>query len=205
MLLEQSTTTTLLVKRCLAGDAIAWQQLVDTYARLVHSIPVRHGLSQDEVSDVGQEVFIALAKNLHQLEDPERLPAWLVTTARRFSWRALQKRRREHLGDQSDISDDPAIDNTMTTQVQPLFQTMPSMGELFEGWNRQELLAQAFTRLQARCQTLLRMLFMETSEPSYDEISTELALPKGSIGPTRNRCLQNLRTVLEELGFDQNR
>ncbi len=81
MLLEQSTTTTLLVKRCLAGDAIAWQQLVDTYARLVHSIPVRHGLSQDEVSDVGQEVFIALAKNLHQLEDPERLPAWLVTTA----------------------------------------------------------------------------------------------------------------------------
>ncbi len=205
MLLEQSTTTTLLVKRCLAGDAIAWQQLVDTYARLVHSIPVRHGLSQDEVSDVGQEVFIALAKNLHQLEDPERLPAWLVTTARRFSWRALQKRRREHLGDQSDISDDPAIDNTMSTQVQPLFQTMPSMGELFEGWNRQELLAQAFTRLQARCQTLLRMLFMETSEPSYDEISTELALPKGSIGPTRNRCLQNLRTVLEELGFDQNR
>lgn len=205
MLLEQSTTTTLLVKRCLAGDAIAWQQLVDTYARLVHSIPVRHGLSQDEVSDVGQEVFIALAKNLHQLEDPERLPAWLVTTARRFSWRTLQKRRREHLGDQSDISDDPAIDNTMSTQVQPLFQTMPSMGELFEGWNRQELLAQAFTRLQARCQTLLRMLFMETSEPSYDEISTELALPKGSIGPTRNRCLQNLRTVLEELGFDQNR
>ena len=205
MLLEQSTTTTLLVKRCLAGDAIAWQQLVDTYARLVHSIPVRHGLSQDEVSDVGQEVFIALAKNLHQLEDPERLPAWLVTTARRFSWRALQKRRREHLGDQSDISDDPAIDNTMSTQVQPLFQTMPSMGELFEGWNRQELLAQAFTRLQARCQTLLRMLFMETSEPSYDEISTELALPKGSIGPTRNRCLQNLRTILEELGFDQNR
>ena len=205
MLLEQSTTPTLLVKRCLAGDAAAWQQLVDTYARLVHSIPVRHGLSQDEVSDVGQEVFIALAKNLHQLEDPERLPAWLVTTARRFSWRALQKRRREHLGDQSDISDDPAIDNTMSTQVQPLFQTMPSMAELFEGWNRQELLAQAFTRLQARCQTLLRMLFMETSEPSYDEISTELALPKGSIGPTRNRCLQNLRTILEELGFDQNR
>jgi len=205
MLLEQSTTTTLLVKRCLAGDAAAWQQLVDTYARLVHSIPVRHGLSQDEVSDVGQEVFIALAKNLHQLEDPERLPAWLVTTARRFSWRALQKRRREHLGDQSDISDDPAIDNTMSTQVQPLFQTMPSMGELFEGWNRQELLAQAFSQLQARCQALLRMLFMETSAPSYDEISTELALPKGSIGPTRNRCLQNLRTVLEELGFDQNR
>ena len=205
MLLEQSTTTTLLVKRCLAGDAIAWQQLVDTYARLVHSIPVRHGLSQDEVSDVGQEVFIALAKNLHQLEAPEPRPPWLVASARRFSWRALQKRRREHLGDQSDISDDPAIDNTMSTQVQPLFQTMPSMGELFEGWNRQELLAQAFTRLQARCQTLLRMLFMETSEPSYDEISTELALPKGSIGPTRNRCLQNLRTVLEELGFDQNR
>jgi DNA-directed RNA polymerase specialized sigma24 family protein len=46
----------------------------------------------------------------------------------------------------------------------------------------------------------LLLLFLDHTEPSYDEISEQLGLPKGSIGPTRNRCLQQLRTILEGLG-----
>lgn len=198
--LDQAVSTTTLVQRCLAGDASAWQQLVDRYARLVHSIPVRHGLTSDEVSDVGQEVFLALAQHLHQIEDPERLPSWLVTTARRFSWRVLQKRRNEYTGEKSDISEETALDATV---IQPVFSKTPSMSELLEGWNRQELLAQAMSQLQERCRQLLRMLFLDASEPSYDEISNQTGLPKGSIGPTRIRCLQQLRSILEEMGFDE--
>lgn len=198
--LDQGVSTTTLVQRCLAGDASAWQQLVDRYARLVHSIPVRHGLTSDEVNDVGQEVFLALAQHLHQIEDPERLPSWLVTTARRFSWRVLQKRRNEYTGEKSDISEEQALD---ATAIQPVFSKTPSMNELLEGWNRQELLVQAMSHLQDRCRQLLRMLFLDASEPSYDEISNQTGLPKGSIGPTRIRCLQQLRSILEEMGFDE--
>lgn len=202
--LEQTTTTTSLVQRCLAGDTTAWQQLVDRYARLVHSIPVRHGLSPDEVSDVGQDTFIALAQHLHQIEDPERLPSWLITTARRLSWRMLQKRRNENVGSLSDISEDPLIDESASSQPQPLFRSMPSINELLEGWNRQESLGEALSQLQDRCRSLLTMLFLDSNEPSYDEISSELGLPKGSIGPTRTRCLQQLRSILESLGYDNN-
>ncbi|MFN8439151.1 MAG: sigma-70 family RNA polymerase sigma factor [Caldilineaceae bacterium] len=200
---DQAIPTTTLVKRCLAGDANAWQQLVNRYARLVHSIPVRHGLTPDEVNDVGQEVFLALAQYLHQIEDPEKLPSWLITTARRFSWRTLQKRRNEYTGEQSDIGEEQAFTPTHEPQAQPIFSKMPSMNELLEGWNRQELLAQAMAQLQDRCRRLLSMLFLDTSEPSYEEISNQTGLPKGSIGPTRIRCLQQLRTILEELGFDE--
>lgn len=196
---DQAITTTDLVDRCLSGDAHAWQQLVNRYARLVHSIPVRHGLTPDEVNDVGQEVFLALAQSLHQIEDPEKLPSWLITTARRFSWRVLQKRRNEYTGEQSDIGDEQAPANV--SQMQPVFSKIPSMNELLEGWNRQELLAKAMTQLQERCRRLLSMLFLDTSEPSYEEISSQTGLPKGSIGPTRIRCLQQLRTILEEMGF----
>lgn len=196
---DQAITTTDLVDRCLSGDAHAWQQLVNRYARLVHSIPVRHGLTPDEVNDVGQEVFLALAQYLHQIEDPEKLPSWLITTARRFSWRVLQKRRNEYTGEQSDIGDEQAHANV--SQMQPVFSKIPSMNELLEGWNRQELLAKAMTQLQERCRRLLSMLFLDTSEPSYEEISSQTGLPKGSIGPTRIRCLQQLRTILEEMGF----
>lgn len=75
--------TTALVQRCLHGNQQAWNELVARYARLVHSVPVRHGLAPHKVDVVGQEIFLALAQNLHAIDDPERLPGWLVTTARR--------------------------------------------------------------------------------------------------------------------------
>jgi DNA-directed RNA polymerase specialized sigma24 family protein len=84
-----------LVERCLRGDAAAWRTLVERYARLVRSIPARQGFSPAEVDDVGQEVFLALAQNLHTIEDAERLPGWLVTTTRRICWRFQARRRSD--------------------------------------------------------------------------------------------------------------
>jgi len=169
--------------------------LVQRYARLVHAVPVRHGLSPVEVDDVGQEVFLALAQNLHEIEDPERLPGWLVTTARRVSWRAIQRRRQEET---VDTQEPQAADSGKLT---PIVTAMPTPDDLLKTWGRQEALAQGMSRLQPRCRELLTLLFLDTSEPSYDDISMELDLPKGSIGPTRNRCLQQLRTILEGLGI----
>ena len=192
---DSTTSNQELVKHCLNGDQRAWQQLVTRYARLVHSIPVRHGLTSTEVDDVGQEVFLALAQHLHQVEDPERLPAWLITTARRLSWRALQKRKREQPVDDADLSE-------TTAETTPfLGTTMPSIAELHEGWGRQEAIHAGLNRLGARCRDLLTMIFLRPEEPSYDDISAQLGIAKGSIGPTRSRCLNQLRDILEGLGF----
>lgn len=188
----------ILIERCLRGDAEAWRALVDRYARLVHSVPVRYGLSQPEVDDVGQEVFLALAQNLHRIEDPERLPAWLLTTARRASWRALNQRKREQPGIEETVGE---LEVRSGQVVGSARHTVPSMHELLLGWGRQEALDQAMARLRERCRTLLTLLFLDPAEPSYDEISTRLGVSKGSIGPTRTRCLTQLRAILEGLGF----
>ena len=193
--INHSPSNTVLVQRCLNGNARAWQQLVDRYSRLVHSVPVRHGLTPAEVDDVGQEVFLALAQYLHQVEDPERIPGWLVTTARRLSWRAIQKRKREAPAVEADLSEAfPArvAESSVTT--------MPSMSELSDGWGRQEVLAEGLQRMGERCRSLITMVFLDQDEPSYDDISEELGMPKGSIGPTRNRCLKQLRSILEGFG-----
>ena len=190
-------TATQLVEQCLRGEAGAWQRLVERYARLVHSVPVRHGLSAAEVDDVGQEVFVALAQSLHQIEDPERLPAWLLTTARRFSWRALQKRQRESPSADGDLSE-----MELPVNAHIMFGPTPSINDLLAGWSRQETLEQGLALLPERCRNLIALIFLDPAEPSYEEISSALAIPKGSIGPTRNRCLQQLRAILEELGFD---
>jgi len=190
---SESPTTTTLVQRCLQGDAGAWSVLIERYVRLVHAVSVRHGLTPAEVDDVGQEVFLALAQNLHEIEDPERLPGWLVTTARRLAWRALQHRRRE---ESIDIQESQDADRG---KLAPIVATVPTPDDLLQTWSRQEALSQGLRHLQPRCRTLLTLLFLDASEPSYAEISAQLDLPKGSIGPVRNRCLQQLRAVLEGL------
>ena len=196
-----------LVNRCRRGDSSAWQQLIERYARLVHSIPVRYGLTEAEVDDVGQEVFLALAQGLDKIEDPESLPAWFITTARRHSWRAIQKRKREQPLAGSDLSE-AHLHDTATTAVSSgvrimhnFGERMPSMADLLEGWQQQEMLNVGLNRLGDRCRALLTLIFLDREEPSYDDICIQLQIPKGSIGPTRNRCLQQLRSILEGLGF----
>lgn len=179
-----------LVERCLHGDAAAWRLLVERYVRLVRSIPARQGFSPTEIDDVGQEVFLSLAQNLHQIDDPERLPAWLVTTTRRACWRLLARRRSDQpLEEEADGEDERPVRREL---VSPL----PTPDEALHGALRQEALRAALGRLGERCRHLLTLVFLDPDEPSYDEISARLAIPKGSIGPTRNRCLQQLRSQL---------
>lgn len=190
-------TDTELVRRCLDGDASAWTSLVERYAGLVHSVPVRHGLEPMDVDDVGQEVFLALARNLHQIENPDALGAWLITTARRLSWRVLRQRAREKTAGGGDLAE--LIDGIGQPEATP--SRMPSMEELLDGWRRQELLYAGMMQLGERCRSLLHLLFLDPDEPSYEEICDRLQMRMGSIGPTRRRCLNKLRTLLEGLGF----
>lgn len=189
-----------LVAACRAGDEGAWHTLVLRYARLVHSIPVRHGLTPSEVDDVGQEVFLALAQQLDSLEDPARLPGWLATTARRISWQMLRRRDREAPDAETDVGEQET-----TAGVPVAHGKMPSIGELWAGWERQAALEAGFAALGERCRALLHAIFLDPEEPSYDRISEMLDIPKGSIGPTRNRCLAQLRRILEGLGYGETR
>ncbi|MEZ4718968.1 MAG: sigma-70 family RNA polymerase sigma factor [Caldilineaceae bacterium] len=184
-------TTTELIARCRRGGARPGT-LVDRYARLVHAVALRHGLRGGEVEDVAQEVFLALKRTLAEIDDPERLPGWLATTTGAPAWRAVQMRRREEELDDPELAAEHASTAQTTaaqTPATPMHAApMPSIGELLDLWQRQGALTQAMTRLQARCRTLLTMLFLDEQEPSYDDIAANLDIPKGSIGPTRTRC-----------------
>jgi RNA polymerase sigma factor (sigma-70 family) len=185
-----------LLQRCQSGDSAAWQQIVHRYGRLVHSVPVRYGLSRSEAEDVGQEVFWALAQQLERIEDPERLGGWLLTTARRISWRLMQQRRQEQPDALADIAESEVLVENLVSPTR-----VPTYAELLAAWDRQEALESGLARLGERCRELLRLIFLDSGEPSYEEISALLGMPKGSIGPTRNRCLAQLRDILVGLGF----
>jgi RNA polymerase sigma factor (sigma-70 family) len=181
-----------LVLACRRGDAAAWEALVARYQRLVYTVPRRAGLSDDLAADVFQHVFATLVEQLDRIEQPGRLAAWLVTTARRETWRVG---RRESAAGRLTRGED------VTEEAREIPDTQPLPDELLLRLEEQHLVRQAVEALDERCRTLLLLLFYQPEPPPYAEIATALGTSEGSIGPTRARCLQKLRRMLTEVGY----
>src|SRR5215213_4931652 len=94
-----------LIRRCRQGSAGAWQQVLNKYERLVYSIPLRYGLSRDDAADIAQITFTILIESLDGLAEDSRLAPWLVTVARRHSWRLLERNRRESASEHLEVMD----------------------------------------------------------------------------------------------------
>ncbi len=166
-----------LLDACRAGDPGAWEDVLDRYERLVYSIPLRYGLSREEAADITQQVFIALLQGLDSVRDDERLGSWLATVARRQCWRVMDANRREIVVDE--LPDAASADPT-------------------EQWVRLEWLYDGLLEMDVRCRDLLIALYLSGEQVSYEEVARRLGRPIGSIGPTRARCLERLRKILEE-------
>ena len=169
-----------LVARASDGDRFAWEALVDLYSGLVWAVTRQFRLCDADAADVAQTTWLRLVENLDRIREPERLGAWLATTARREAFRHLRLHGRELASDEADLFEAPVDD--------PL-----EVALLTE--ERDTALWRAFAQLSERCQTLLRLLVAE-DEPSYEAIGAALDMPIGAIGPTRMRCLDKLRAFV---------
>jgi DNA-directed RNA polymerase specialized sigma24 family protein len=78
-----------LVTRASGGDQDAWNELVDRYASLVYTICTRYRLSNHDIEDVGQNVWLLLVEQLGKLREPAALPGWLATTTARECLRVV--------------------------------------------------------------------------------------------------------------------
>jgi RNA polymerase sigma factor (sigma-70 family) len=176
-----------LVRACTRGDKQAWETLVRRYERLVYSIPRRNGLDEDAAADVFQRVFVSLVEHLNTLERPERLSAWLVTSAKRETWRASRRAaaQRAVLAPEDDASDVPDTDAAAEDVMVRL--------------EEQDLVRRAVESLDGRCRMLLELMFYSEEPLTYGEIAARLGMAEGSIGPVRGRCLERLRNQLATL------
>ncbi len=178
---QRDDGVTQLVHAAAAGDEHAWNTLVDRFSNLVWSVIRAHRLNGADAADASQTTWLRLVEHLDTLKDPARVGAWLATTARHECLRALRCSGRQiPMGEDmpEPVCEDPELDAALLR------------GE------RDAELWEAFGRLPARDQSLLRMLVADPS-PSYQEIAAALEMPIGSIGPTRARCLQRLQRERE--------
>jgi len=172
-------------QRVLDGDSNAWAVIVKRYQSLIYTVATRSGLSQVDAADCFQQTWILLYNNRKKLQDPSRLSAWLVTTAKREAYRI--KRR---------VGSDPGDDSTTEQVDKSLLQDE----ELLEV-EKQAQLESAIGQLEPRCQKLVEAFFFADEEQSYEQIARSLGIASNSLGPIRRRCLERLKRILEENGF----
>jgi RNA polymerase sigma factor (sigma-70 family) len=178
-----------LIEACLAGEHYAWEVLISRYKRLIYSIPLKSRLSADDASDIFQTVCLTLYEKLDTLRDHGKISSWLIT-ANRECWRVANRLQREsrRMASSDEDQSDPIADI-------PALAPMPD--EEREVLERQQAVRQSVESLPARCRELLTMLFYQADDWSYSEIARRMDMPVPSVGPTRARCLEKLRRLLQ--------
>ncbi len=183
-----------LILACRQGDAGAWDVLVNRYQRLIYSIPRRAGLDEGQSEDVFQRTFAKLFENLERIHQPDRIQAWLVTTAKRETLSIIHQQSRE-----------PALldadSRNGEVHYEKMLDSSPLPAETLERLQEQHMIRSAIEAMGDPCCPLLKMLFYRTDQLSYAEVAAALNMLEGSLGPTRARCLQKLRRLLEDSGF----
>jgi RNA polymerase sigma factor (sigma-70 family) len=179
-------TATVPAARTEVFDEIAWQNLVERYGWLLRSTAARFRLTPAEADDAVQTTWLRLVEHLDRIDDPSRLPGWLATTVRRECLRTLRRSKREQ----------PSFDEDGLPDVPD--DAAPLDAALLDE-ERDAALWRALDQMPARCRLLIRVL-MASPPPSYAEVAAALDMPIGSIGPTRQRCLDRLRRIAEAEG-----
>src|SRR5262245_28835557 len=171
---------------CLQGDAFAWEALILRYRRLIYSVPVRFGFEEADSADVFQAVCLKLLEHLHEIKDDRKISGWLATTTTRQCLHVKSLKNRET------ASEDSKLEEALTPGN--------DLEEIRILTEEQQAVREAVEELAPRCRVLIAMLYFDSRSPSYDDIGKSMEMPVASIGPTRARCLEKLRTILRRRG-----
>ena len=172
-----------------SGDEAAWGAIVDRFAGLVWSTARAHRLAQAEAADVAQTTWLRLVENLDRIKEPERLGAWLATTARRECLRHIRLRGRELATVEDGLFEAPS-EEPPTGASSPA-NAMPRCG----GRSR---------RLSERCQALLRLL-AAPDRPATRRSERRSGCQSARSARPASRCLEKLRRTPELAGFGSDR
>ena len=171
------------VRRAATGDLQAWNRLIDQYSKLIWSITANFKLAESDAADVVQTTWMRLIEHIDRIEQPARVGSWLASTARNECLRHVAARKRIVL-----VHEDGELDSAD--------RHGPEVDEALLASERAQYVRDAMAHLPPQWRRLMELL-MADPPASYSEISDQLGLPIGSIGPTRGRCLAKLRVLLE--------
>jgi len=192
--LEDTHVAALLVRRCIAGDSAAWEELVERHHRRVYNICYRFAGSASDAEDLTQEVFIKIYRTLASY-DVERgaFTTWLTTITRNLLVDHFRKTKQERRTDSLDAIPAEEADAT------PLSERIPDHAPGPEAKARSRETGEAVHEALQRLSPELRetVILRDLQDMDYRDIATVLKVPEGTVKSRINRGRAELARLLQ--------
>ncbi|MCU0240807.1 MAG: RNA polymerase sigma factor [Vicinamibacteria bacterium] len=180
---DNSASDQELIERCLRGDALAWELIVERYRRRVFHITYKFTGRYEEAEDLAQEIFLRLCRCLDKFRREADFGAWLSSVARNHCIDHYRSKRRERevLIDGAD-----SLDLTAASSGDPERELVVD--------DRRALLQRALARLPVKLREAV--ILRDLREFSYQEIAAQMKLPEGTVKSRINRGREELAQIL---------
>ena len=183
--------TDALIRRCLAGDQLAWETIVHRYRRKVFNVAYKFVGKHDEAEDLTQDIFLKVFRSLDSFDRRANFQTWLISVSRNLCidhYRSVRK-ERETINREVDAAELVRASNDSGPFV------------ALEQRDRVALLRHALGLLPPTLRVVV--LMRDIQELSYQEIADRLRLPEGTVKSRINRGRTELVRQLRKLHIEE--
>jgi len=191
---EQQHSASLL-RRCVAGDAAAWAEVVQLHSRRIYNICYRFTGSADDAQDLAQEVFIKIYRTLKTYDvNRGAFTTWITTVTRNLLVDHYRARKNDRLTDSLDAApasgteDAPALGEKLAAKT-------PDAESHMRKKDKQKLVQQGLARLSPELREAV--ILRDLEELDYREIAAILRVPEGTVKSRINRGRTELGRLLQ--------
>ena len=182
-----------LVRRCLAGDAAAWESLVQQFHRRIYNICYRFTGSQDDAQDLTQEVFIKVYRTLASYDlDRGSFQTWVTTMTRNLLVDHFRKSKQDRA---TDSLEEPAgADDDSLSLIDRIEDAAPSADQRLLTREKQQMVQRALQKLSPELREAV--ILRDLQDLDYREIALALKVPEGTVKSRINRGRTELARLL---------
>ncbi len=192
--MEDAQVVASLVRRCVSGDAIAWEEIVQRYNRRIYNICYRFAGSSDDAQDLTQEVFIKVYRTLSSYDSEKAaFMTWVTTVTRNLLVDHFRKTKQDRLTD--------SLDNAASEHedAQPLSEQIPDQGASpdasIQSRETRETVHRALQKLSPELREAV--ILRDLQDMDYREIAVALKVPEGTVKSRINRGRAELARLLQ--------
>jgi RNA polymerase sigma-70 factor, ECF subfamily len=185
--------TTQVIKRCLAGDSSAWEEIVRAHNRRIYNICYRFTSSADDAEDLTQEVFIKIYRTLQSYDlEKGAFTTWVTTMTRNLLVDHFRKTKQERMTDSMDAA--PGGDEDALTLGEQIADQKATPDEVMDTKDTQKMVHFALQKLSPELREAV--ILRDLQDMDYKEIAQVLKVPEGTVKSRINRGRTELARLL---------
>jgi RNA polymerase sigma factor (sigma-70 family) len=191
--LEEIQAVGALIRRCKAGDAVAWEELVRGYNRRIYNICYRFTGSADQAEDLTQEVFVRMFRSLNSYDpDKAAFNTWITTLTRNLLVDNFRKTKYDRTTDSLECN--VTGDEDGPTLGEQIRDNASTPDEKLQSSETKQIVHNALQKLSPELREAV--ILRDLQDMDYRDIAQVLKVPEGTVKSRINRGRTELARLL---------